>query len=80
MRGVRPVEDVSGGIGGAPDHLAHLLADLFDGVHGPDDVEVLVALDDLLVHDADVRFAAAVQAAEEAAAVDEVVGAADPEG
>lgn len=68
------------GVDGAPDDLADFLADLLDGVHGPDDVEVFVAFDDFLVHDADVRFAAAVEAAQEAAAVDEVVGAADPEG
>lgn len=41
---------------------------------------MLVPLDDLRVHDIDVGFAAALEAAQETVAVDEVVGTGDPEG
>lgn len=64
----------------APDDLAHLDADLLDGVYGPDDVEVLVLVDDPGVHDAHVRLTLLVpQAAQQPPAVDEVIAPRDPQ-
>ena len=65
--------------GGPPQHLGHLLGDFGGAVHGPDDVQVLVALDDLAVDEVDVGLAPAVETPQQPPPVDQVVLAGDPE-
>ena len=56
-----------------------LPADLLDGVHGPNDIEVLVPFDDLLVHDAHVRLPASVETSEKASPIHQIISTCYPE-
>jgi hypothetical protein len=45
-----------------PDNLANFFSDLLNGIHSPEDVEMLIFFDDLRVYNSDMRLEASFEA------------------
>ena len=62
-----------------PNHLSDFLSHLFDGIHGPDDIQMLVDLNDLRMDNVDEWFTIALKTTKKTATVNKVICTTDPE-